>query len=61
MRWFLASRRRVVLVMLGVLVGLDQPWTLADGTEVDGPGEPHPNCRCLMVIRPAGGTRMAVG
>lgn len=37
--------------MHGVVVGLDEPWVLPDGREVDVPQEAHTNCQCTAVMQ----------
>lgn len=33
-----------------VAVGIDEPWTLPDGREVDTPTSSHPNCFCISTL-----------
>ncbi len=34
--------------MDGIAVGINESWSLDDGSEVDIPTEAHPNCMCIM-------------
>ena len=49
--WIVDGRPcEICLPMDGVAVGLDEPWTLPDGTQVDSPTESHPFCMCMSTL-----------
>jgi hypothetical protein len=51
-KWLVDGRPCAALCipMHNVVVGLDEPWRLPDGRDVDNPTEAHPNCECVAVL-----------
>lgn len=41
---------QLCIPMNGIVVGLDEMWTLPDGREVDNPTEAHPHCECVATL-----------
>ena len=51
-KWLVDGRpcHIICIPMNGIVVGLDELWTLPDGRDVDNPTEAHPNCECVAVL-----------